>query len=108
MGSSKGWSSAFTGVANLLTGGYYGAKKVAKAQESAAAQYAAGQEKIAAAVESSNQIAPQAVQATNNSAQQAAEGQVQSAAKRRRTVQSTASSALAGGSLGNLGGRQTL
>ena len=43
MGSKGGWSSVVTGVANVLTGGYYSANKTAKAQAAAAAQYAAGQ-----------------------------------------------------------------
>lgn len=36
MGSSKGWSSLGGGLANVVTGGFYGSKKAAKQQKKAA------------------------------------------------------------------------
>ena len=54
MGSSAGWKSVLGGVANIATMGYYGqytsSKKIAKAQQQAAAAYAASNEKVAAAI----------------------------------------------------------
>ena len=114
MGSSAGWKSVLGGVANIATMGYYGqytsSKKIAKAQQQAAAAYAASNEKVAAAIESSSQASPTAVQATTNAPQQAAEANVYSAQKRKRTIASTANKTYArtNNVLGSMGGRSTL
>lgn len=108
MGSSAGWKDVLT------LGGYSSQRKMARAQEQAAQQYAAAAEKQAAAIEAANTATPQAVQATNTSTQQAAEAAVDSQAKRRRSMASTANTTYAkgwGGSggkvLGNTGWGRT-
>lgn len=114
MGSSAGWKSVLGGVANIATLGYYGqyqsSKKIAKAQQQAAAAYAASNEKVAAAIESSSQVTPKAVQASTSAPKQAAEADVYSAQKRKRTISSTANKTYAtrGSVLGSMGGRSTL
>lgn len=100
MGSSAGWKDVFS------LGGYSAQRKMARAQEAAAAKYAAAQEKVAASIEASATAQPQAVKAATGSTQQVAESNVQSQQKRKKTVNSTVHQQHS--NLGNTGGRTTL
>lgn len=89
MGSKSGWQDVFT------LGAAGSARKIARAQEAAAAANAAAQAKVAEAVTAANTAQPQAVQATTVAPQQAAEANAYGQQKRRKTVSSTANTAYA-------------
>ncbi len=97
MGSKAGWQDVFS------LGSAGAARKVARAQQSAAAANAAAQEKVAAAVTAANTAQPQAVTAAVTDPQQAAEANAYGQQKRRKTMSSTVNTAYAQDALGGNG-----